>query len=72
MKIGDNDFKKAVEIITTYVSSVTVSLNVPIRDNYSNVYPILLHDAAPGLIHKLVNAGFSVGICDKGAYVNKI
>lgn len=71
MKIGDNNFNKAVSIITSNASSVKVSFNVPIRDNYSSVYPILIHQAAPCLIQRLIEAGFSVGMCDKGAYVEK-
>jgi len=71
MKIGDNNFNEAVQIISTFTSKTTVSFNVPINGNYSSVYAILLQDACPGLIGKLFEAGFHIGICDKGAYIDK-
>ena len=71
MKIGDQNFNQAVEIIANYQSQTTVSFNVPINGNYGNVYPILLKEACPGLVISLLAQGYSIGICDRGAYVNK-
>lgn len=71
MKIGDQNFNQAVEIIANYQSQTTVSFNVPINGNYSNVYPILLKEACPGLVNSLLAHGYSIGICDRGAYVDK-
>lgn len=72
MKIGDQNFNAAVKIIANFQSQTTVSFNVPINDNYRNVYPILLKDACPGLVNALFAHGFSIGVCEKGAYVDKI
>lgn len=71
MKIGDQNFNQAVEIIANYQSQTTVSFNVPINGNYGNVYPILLKEACPGLVISLLAQGYSIGICDRGAYVDK-
>lgn len=71
MKIGDSNFNEAVAIITTNPSEVSVSFNVPINDNYGNVYPILINKAAPCLISNLIRAGFTCGVCSKGVYVEK-
>lgn len=71
MKIGDQNFNEAVEIIANYQSSTTVSFNVPINGNYSNVFPILLKDACPGLVSALIQKGYHIGVCDRGAYVDK-
>lgn len=71
MKIGDRNFNQAVEIIANYQSQTTVCFNVPINGNYGNVYPILLKDACPGLVSNLLEHGYSIGICDRGAYVEK-
>ena len=69
--MNDNDFTRAVEIIANRASSTTLSFNMPINDNYSNVYPIVLHKAAPGLIETLIRNGYSVGVCAKGTYIDK-
>jgi hypothetical protein len=71
MKINDANFRQAVEIISKSTSKVSVSFNVPIRDSYSSVYPIILTDASPSLVKDLMSAGYSIGICSKGAYVDK-
>lgn len=71
MKMNDSYFTKAVEIITTHTSSTTLSFNVPVSDNYSNVYPIVLHKATPGLIEALIRNGYNVGVCAKGTYIEK-
>ena len=71
MKIGDQNFNQAVEIISHFTSQTTVCFNVPVNGNYSNVYPILLKDACPALVNRLIKEGYSIGICDRGAYVDK-
>lgn len=70
--MNDTDFNFAVKIITLHASSTTLSFNVPIQDNYLNVYPIVLHKATPGLIKSLIENEFNVGVCDKGTYIDKI
>jgi len=71
MTIGDNHFTTAVKIISSFKSQCTVSFNVPINDNYSNVYPILIKQCAPGLVNELLANGFVIGVCEKGAYVER-
>lgn len=71
MKLNDTNFQKAVNIITSYCSTTKLSFNVPIRDNYGNVYPILLHEATPGLVENLIKEGFLLGVTDKGVYIDK-
>lgn len=71
MKIGDKNFTEAVIRISQYQSQSTVAFNVPVKDNYDHVYPILLLEACPGLVAALHDAGYFVGICAKGAYVDK-
>ena len=44
MKIGDDNFNKAVEIITGSHLTVKLSFCVPIHDSYSNIFPILIHE----------------------------
>ncbi len=71
MKIGDKDFNEALSIITKSPSRVNVTINEPVEDNYSNIYPILLHQACPRLISNLIEAGFAIGVCLKGTWVDK-
>ena len=71
MKINSKAFAEAMEIISNSPSRVTLVINEPVHDNYSNVYPIILKQACPALIDRLVEKGFSIGICEKGAYVDK-
>lgn len=72
MKIGDASFNEAMEVISKSPSRVKLSINEPIDNNYHSVYPILLHQACPALVKNLLEAGFMVGICEKGAYIDKI
>jgi hypothetical protein len=61
---------KAIEIITAS-NSVKVSFNVPVKDSYSNVYEILLHEANATLIKSLISDGFSLFLNEKGLSVKK-
>lgn len=72
MKIGDASFNEAMKVISNSPSRVKLSINEPIDNNYHSVYPILLHQACPTLVKKLVEAGFMVGVCEKGTYIDKI
>jgi len=65
-----SDKLKAVEIITAQ-NSVKCSFNVPVNDNYSNVHDILIHNSNAATINKLVEAGFSLSMCDKGLSIDK-
>ena len=42
MKMHPDDFRRALEIITSN-NRITVSFNTPVKDNYSNTHPILIH-----------------------------
>ena len=43
MNMQESDFRSALEIITRN-NRITVSFNTPIADNYSQVYPLLIHE----------------------------
>jgi len=64
------DRQQAIGIITAQ-NSVKCSFNVPINDNYSNVHDILIHNSNATTINKLIEAGFSLSMCDKGLSVDK-
>lgn len=63
-------FQEALQIISKS-NSIKVSFNVPVKDNYSNVYPILIHNSNAKVISDLISAGFSLSMTDKGLSVNK-
>lgn len=71
MKIGDKNFNEALNIIAKSPSRVNITINEPVEDNYSNVYPILLHQACAKLIKNLIEAGFAIGVCSKGTWIDK-
>lgn len=60
----------AVNIIAKS-NSVKVSFNVPVKDNYSNTYKILIHESNATLIRELITAGYSLSMSPKGLSVNK-
>ena len=64
------DKMKALDIITAS-NSPKVSFRVPVKDNYQNVYEILIHECNADLINKLKEAGYSLCMCKKGLIVNK-
>lgn len=64
------DFEQALAIITTN-NRITVSFNTPVSDNYSHVYPILIHESNATVIKKLTDAGFSCSMTPKGLSVDK-
>lgn len=63
-------FQEALQIISES-NSIKVSFNVPVENNYSNVYQILIHNSNAAVINELVAAGFSLSMNDKGLSVNK-
>ena len=63
-------FQEALQIISKS-NSIKVSFNVPVNDNYSNVYQILIHNSNATVINELIAAGFSLSMNDKGLSVNK-
>lgn len=63
-------FQEALQIISKS-DSIKVSFNVPVKDNYSNVHQILIHNSNASVINELVAAGFSLSMNDKGLSVNK-
>lgn len=64
------DFQEAINIITNSGAS-TVSFNVPVNDNVSHIYEILIHKSNATLINRLIHAGFSLSMNDKGLSVTK-
>ena len=50
---------------------ITVSFNTPIADNYSHVYPILIHESNASVLKQLHEAGFSMSMTKKGLEVSK-
>lgn len=63
-------FQEALQIISQS-NSIKVSFNVPVKDNYANTYPILIHNSNATVISQLVGAGFSLSMTDKGLSVAK-
>ena len=63
-------FQEVLQIISKS-NSIKVSFNVPVKDNYSNVYQILIHNSNASVINELVAAGFSLSMNDKGLSVTK-
>lgn len=61
---------KAIEIISKS-NSVKVSFNVPIKDNYSKVYQILIHECNATLTNELIKEGYSLSMSPKGLSVTK-
>lgn len=62
--------QEAIQIITSS-GNIKVSFNVPVKDNYANVYDILIHNSNASVINELVAAGFSLSMNDKGLSVTK-
>ena len=63
-------FQEALQIISKS-NSIKVSFNVPVENNYSNVYQILIHNSNATVIKDLIAAGFSLSMNDKGLSVSK-
>lgn len=53
-------------------NSITVSFNVPVNDNYSHTYAILIHESNASVIKQLTDAGFSLSLTPKGLAVDKL
>ena len=47
MNMQESDFRRALEIITRN-NRITVSFTTPLADNYSRVYPLLIHEQCFG------------------------
>ena len=52
MKMHPEDFRRALEIITSN-NRITVSFNTPVKDNYSNTHPILIHESNATVLKQL-------------------
>jgi hypothetical protein len=65
-------FDKKMEAMTMIAKSnnAKVSFNVPVTDNYSNVYDILIHESNATLIRELTEKGFSLSMNSKGLDVS--
>lgn len=61
---------EAISIISKS-NSIKVSFNVPVKDNYSHIYAILIHESNASVINHLINAGFSLSMTTKGLSVDK-
>lgn len=64
MNMQESDFRHALEIITRN-NRITVSFNTPIADNYSQVYPLLIHESNASVLKQLHEAGFSMSMTKK-------
>lgn len=69
MKIGSKSFKNCLEIISRS-NSITISINVPVTDNYSNVYAILIHESNSSIISSLEKENYSLSMCKKGLTIS--
>ena len=70
MNRQESDFQRALEIITRN-NRITVSFNTPIADNYSQVYPILIHESNASVLKQHHEAGYSLSMTPKGLCVMK-
>ena len=52
-------------------NSPMASFHVPIKNSYSSVYDILIHESNASLINELIEAGFSLSMTKKGLSVTK-
>lgn len=64
------DIDQALAILASQ-NAVTLALNVPITDSYSNTYDILILESNVTTINDLHEAGFSLSMTKKGLNVNK-
>ena len=70
MDMNPDDFRRALEIITTN-NRITVSFNTPVDDNYANTYPILIHESNAAVLNQLHDEGYSLSMTEKGLCVMK-
>lgn len=63
-------FKEAFDIISSN-GQITVSFNTPVENHVSHTYHLLIHKSNCTVIKKLVDAGFSVCMTEKGLSVDK-
>jgi len=68
---GDPINQQALQIISKS-NGIKVSFNVPINDNYSSVYKILIHESNATVLKELHEVGFSLFMTEKGLSVEKI
>ena len=64
------DFVKAVMLIATS-NSCKAQFIVPVNDNYSNTYDILIQESNGKVIDELSKAGYSLSMSSKGLVVSK-
>ncbi|WP_458451901.1 hypothetical protein [Alistipes finegoldii] len=70
MNMQESDFRRTLEIITRN-NRITVSFNTPIADNYSHVYPLLIHESNASVLKQLHKEGYSLSMMNKGLNVDK-
>lgn len=73
--MADTKREIAIQMAIQMISksnSVKASFNVPVTDNYSNVYAILIHESNATLTGELVKEGFSLFMTPKGLNVDFI
>lgn len=64
------DFVKAVMLVATS-NSCKAQFIVPVSDNYSHTYDILIQESNAKVIDELKKEGYSLSMCSKGLVVNK-
>ena len=69
--LESNHNEELIKIISKS-NSIKVSFNVPKKDNYSDVYKVLIHDSNASVLKELHNAGFSMYMTEKGLWGTKI
>ena len=70
LNMKEEDFIKAVLIIATS-NSAQAQYIVPVDNNYSCTHDILIKSCNANLVNKLIAAGYSLSMCEKGLIVNK-
>ena len=70
LNMSVEDFVKAVMLIATS-NNCKAQFIVPVKDNYSNTYDILIQESNGKLIDELSKAGYSLSMSSKGLVVNK-
>ena len=64
------DFVKAVMLIATS-NCCKAQFIVPVKDNYSQTYDILIQESNGKVVDELIKAGYSLSMSSKGLVVNK-
>lgn len=70
MKMHPDDFRRALEIITTN-NRIAGSFNTPVSGNHADTDPLLIHESNAVVLHWLHDEGFSRLMTKKGSSITK-